>query len=65
MTDDQETPERFTDSETAFLRHVRFGELPPRPSPQELVALTETDDKRDLPEAIGDPQDWRLRNTGG
>ena len=65
MAENQESPERFTDEQAAFLRHVRFGELPARPAPQELVALTETDAKRDLPEVIGDPMEWRLNAAGG
>jgi hypothetical protein len=40
-------PEEFTDDELAFLRHVRFGELPARVLPQELVTLVETDPQRD------------------
>ena len=35
--------ERFTDEEMAFLRFARFGELPPRVLPTDLVALNETD----------------------
>ncbi|MGC1211237.1 MAG: hypothetical protein WA890_08265 [Micromonospora sp.] len=48
--------ESFTDEEYAFLRHVRFGELPPRVRPEERVASTEaeTDSRRDQPEpAVG------------
>lgn len=40
----------FTDEEAAFLRHARFGELPPRVLPAERVELVETDAKRDIPE---------------
>ncbi|SES00951.1 hypothetical protein [Actinokineospora terrae] len=35
--------ERFTDEEFAFLRHARFGELPARARPEDLVTLKETD----------------------
>jgi hypothetical protein len=35
--------ERFSDDEAAFLRHVRFGELPSRVRPEDLVETTETD----------------------
>lgn len=59
MTDDQEPTIRFTDEECAFLRHVRFGELPPRVRPEDLVALVETDARRDVPEPLGDPDEWR------
>ncbi|MEK8105367.1 hypothetical protein NKG94_09635 [Micromonospora sp. M12] len=37
------TEQPFTDDEYAFLRHVRFGEMPPAVRPDERVALTETD----------------------
>lgn len=35
--------EKFTDDELAFLRHVRFGELPGRPKPEDLVETVETE----------------------
>jgi hypothetical protein len=38
--------EEFTDDELAFLRHVRFGELPARALPEELVPLVETQPDR-------------------
>jgi hypothetical protein len=38
-----EETETFTDEETAFLRHVRFGELPPRVEPEQLVETVETE----------------------
>jgi hypothetical protein len=34
--------EQFTDDEMAFLRHVRFGQLPPRVRPEETVEETDT-----------------------
>jgi hypothetical protein len=56
---------RFTDEEYAFLRHVRFGELPPRVKPEDMVALVETEARRDIPETLGDPDAWRgLRAAG-
>lgn len=45
-----EDPVTFTDEQAAFLRHVRFGELPTRVSPEQLVTSIETDARRDLPE---------------
>jgi hypothetical protein len=33
----------FTDEELAFLRHVRFGELPERVKPEEYVEMVETE----------------------
>jgi hypothetical protein len=60
------TPETaFTDAECTFLRHVRFGELPARVPLAQLVAMTETDPPRDLPEPLGDPYEWRLNPGSG
>ncbi|WP_231934616.1 hypothetical protein [Micromonospora viridifaciens] len=60
-----EPTESFTDEEYAFLRHVRFGELPPAVRPEERVELTETDARRDRPEQGGSPEEWALRNGPG
>jgi hypothetical protein len=49
----------FTDEEAAFLRHARFGELPPRVLPEELVELHETDPRPVLPDNKLDDRDWR------
>jgi hypothetical protein len=49
---DEEAPVPFTDAELAFLRHVRFGELPARVRPDDLVPMRETDPKRDLPDDL-------------
>ncbi len=57
--------ESFTDEEYAFLRHVRFGELPPGVRPEERVELTETEARRDRPEPAGGPDEWALRNSPG
>lgn len=43
MTDNLYSGEKFTDEESAFLRHVRFGELPSRPAPEELTPGTESE----------------------
>ncbi|MDQ0379147.1 hypothetical protein [Amycolatopsis thermophila] len=43
-------PERFTDEELDFLRFARFGELPPRVPPEQLVEVVETE-QPDLPPA--------------
>jgi hypothetical protein len=56
MTEDHGNGERFSEEEFAFLRHVRFGELPGRVSPQDRVELTETEPRRDLPEP--EPAPW-------
>ncbi len=55
------TEQPFTDDEYAFLRHVRFGELPPAVRPDERVALTETDPGRDRPEESEDPIRWNVQ----
>ncbi|MDG4810180.1 hypothetical protein O7634_25795 [Micromonospora sp. WMMD1120] len=55
------TEQPFTDDEYAFLRHVRFGELPPPVRPDELVALTETDPGRNRSEVAEDPVRWNVQ----
>ena len=65
MTDDEVRGEPFTDAENAFLRHVRFGELPARVAPDDLVASVETEGRRDLPEVLGDPVEWRYTTPRG
>ncbi|MEV0811324.1 hypothetical protein [Micromonospora sp. NPDC050200] len=54
-------PTSFDDEEYAFLRHVRFGELPPPVRPDERVELTETDPRRDRPEPTANDDQWILR----
>jgi len=65
MHEDHEPTEQFTDEEAAFLRHVRFGELPPRVLPSEIVQLVETESRRDIPEPAGDLYDWAVRGAYG
>jgi hypothetical protein len=43
MDEQTEPREHFTDEEAAFLRYVRFGELPPRVLPSEMVETVEAD----------------------
>lgn len=50
MADDEHVT--FTDEEAAFLRHVRFGELPPRVLPEQRGESTETDNRRGVPEPV-------------
>jgi hypothetical protein len=52
MGEHREHTERFTDEEFAFLRHVRFGELPARVAPADMVETAETDPP---PEEPGQP----------
>ena len=42
--------ESFSDEEVSFLRHVRFGELPARVLPEDMVETQETELRRDLPD---------------
>ncbi|MFI5834062.1 hypothetical protein ACIA5A_10340 [Micromonospora sp. NPDC051300] len=59
-----ERVESFTDDEYAFLRHVRFGELPPRVSPEERSESTETDTRPDRPDPLGGESERHLRAGG-
>lgn len=58
MTDTTGPRERFTDEELAFLRYVRFGELPERVSPAEWVETSETDPPEPFPHRRDDPRHW-------
>ncbi len=64
MDDDEAEPRiEFTDEEWAFLRYVRFGELPPRVAPEERVESQETEPDRGWPDpTLGQ---WRDLATGG
>jgi hypothetical protein len=63
MDDEDEPRIEFTDEEWAFLRYVRFGELPHRVQPDELVELQETEPGG----GYVDPnqRNWRDLSTGG
>jgi len=50
MVDDERIA--FTDEDSAFLRHARFGELPPRVLPEELTELVESEGRRDGPDPV-------------
>ncbi|GII78510.1 hypothetical protein Sru01_34920 [Sphaerisporangium rufum] len=58
MTEDTAPAERFTDEEYAFLRYVRFGTLPPRVLPAEMVEEVDTDSRPDVPEGSQLPHRW-------
>ena len=58
VADDSAHSDRLTDEEAAFLRHVRFGELPERVLPDDLVPLRETDARPDWPESTTDRRSW-------
>jgi hypothetical protein len=61
MNEDRAPVEQFSDEELAFLRHVRFGELPPRVRPDDRVELVETETRRDRPTPAGTEDEWALR----
>ncbi|MEU7782586.1 hypothetical protein ACX27O_10225 [Micromonospora sp. SD19] len=58
------TEQPFTDDEYAFLRHVRFGQLPLAARPDQRVELTETESRSDRPDVWDDPVHWDLRHAG-
>jgi hypothetical protein len=64
MSDERRPREHFTDEEHAFLRFVRFGELPDRVPPKNRVELVETEARRDLPDHIS-MDEWVLRLSSG
>ncbi|WP_169735417.1 hypothetical protein [Actinokineospora inagensis] len=51
--------EQFTDAEFSFLRHVRFGELPARVRPEDMVILKETDPAPDYADLAYDAEHTR------
>jgi hypothetical protein len=59
--DDDEPRIEFTDEEWAFLRYVRFGELPRRVRTDELVELQETEPGGSVDP---NPRNWRDLSTG-
>ncbi|MBO4143484.1 hypothetical protein J5U46_25365 [Micromonospora tulbaghiae] len=59
-----EPAESFTDQEYAFLRHVRFGELPARVRPEERIEAAETEFPPDRPDPVGGESEWHLRAGG-
>jgi hypothetical protein len=58
MAEDIASTEQFTDEEYAFLRFVRFGELPARILPSEMVEEVKTDQPQDVPEQAFDARRW-------
>jgi hypothetical protein len=58
MAGDRKSTERFTDAEAAFLRHVRFGELPARIPFSDMVELVETSPPHEIEEQAFDARVW-------
>jgi len=56
--------EAFSDEEHAFLRHLRFGELPPRILPEDMVETQETEEHRFRPDEHDPNASWNLRYGG-
>ncbi|WP_329010216.1 hypothetical protein OG271_27200 [Micromonospora rifamycinica] len=59
-----EPTEPFSDEQYAFLRHVRFGELPPPVRPEDRLAATETDPPRYQPDPTPGQYERDLRSGG-
>jgi len=55
----------LSDADHAYMRFVRFGELPERVRPDDLVELIETDPRRDRPEPAGSEEQSRALRAGG
>ncbi|CRK58296.1 hypothetical protein [Alloactinosynnema sp. L-07] len=49
--------EKFTDEEYAFLRYARFGSLPHRVAPDDLVPLNETEPAPDYADLAYDAEE--------
>jgi hypothetical protein len=58
MSEDREHTERLTDEEFDVLRHTRFGELPARVPPADLVETAETDPAHEEPEQPPVRREW-------
>jgi hypothetical protein len=58
MGEDRGHTEQFTDEEFAFLRHVRFGELPARVAPADLVETAEADPPHEEPQQPPVRREW-------
>jgi hypothetical protein len=56
--EDRESAEVFTEEELSFLRHARFGQLPARVLPEEMVESVESDFRADVPEQAFDVRTW-------
>jgi hypothetical protein len=56
--DEREQAEQFTDEELAFLRFARFGELPARVRPSEMVETVDADAERQEPQQPMVRREW-------
>jgi hypothetical protein len=55
----------FTDPDLAFLRHARFGELPARVRPADMVEMAETEPRRDWPDTAPSREQSEVQGAGG
>jgi hypothetical protein len=58
MSEDREPVERLADEESALQRSGRFGQLPARVKPEEMVEQVESDSRTDVPEQAFDARTW-------
>jgi hypothetical protein len=58
MGDDREQTETRTDEDLAQLRHVRFGQLPARVRPEDLVETEDTESAHAEPEQPMVRREW-------
>ena len=58
MGEDRGHTDRLTDEEFEIQRHVRFGKLPPRVAPADVVETTETDPPHEEPEQPPVRREW-------
>jgi hypothetical protein len=58
MGEDHGHTEPFTDEELAFLRHARFGELPDRVAPGDMVETAEADPAHEEPPQPPVRREW-------
>jgi hypothetical protein len=58
MGEDRVHTDRLTDEKFEVLRHVRFGKLPARVAPADLVETTETDPPHEEPEQPPVRREW-------
>ncbi len=61
MAEESQSSEKFTDEEYASLRFFRFGSLPDRVLPSEMVEEVETDQPHEVPEPPLDLRTWAPR----
>jgi hypothetical protein len=52
----------MTDEEAELFRWLRFGQLPDRIRPSDMIAMVDVEPRRDVPEPVADPTGvWNFR----